>query len=59
MKRFGEPTWQALVDAVAHPAGGANMALARDMARRHKAGGRLISGYTVTVEWEGLQGIDF
>ena len=39
VKRFGEPTWQALVKAVGDPAGGANMALARDMARRHQAGG--------------------
>ena len=39
VKRFGEPTWQVLVKAVGDPAGGANMALARDMATRHKAGG--------------------
>ena len=39
VKRFGEPTWQKLVEAVAHPTGGANMALARDMARKYKAGG--------------------
>ena len=39
VKRFGEPTWQALVKAVGDPAGGANMALASDMAMRHKAGG--------------------
>ena len=39
VKRFGEPTWQALVKAVGDPAGGANMALARDMTMRHKAGG--------------------
>ena len=39
VKRFGEPTWQRLVEAVGHPAGGANMAVARDIARRHEAGG--------------------
>lgn len=38
---FGEPTWQRLVDAVSDPAGGANMALARDIAQRHKTGGLL------------------
>ena len=38
VKRFGEPTWQMLVEAVGDPAGGANMALARDMTRSHKAG---------------------
>ena len=38
LKRFGEPTWQRLVEAVGHPAGGANMAVARNIARRHKAG---------------------
>ena len=39
VERFGEPTWQRLVEAVAHPAGGENMALAREIARRHKARG--------------------
>ena len=39
VKRFGEPTWQRLVEAVGHPASGANMALAREIARRHKAVG--------------------
>ena len=39
VERFGEPTWQILVKAVGDPAGGANMALARDIARNHKAGG--------------------
>jgi len=39
VRKFGEPTWHRLVEAVSSPAGGANMALARDMARRHKAGG--------------------
>ena len=37
--KFGEPTWQWLVEAVGHPAGGENMAHARDMAGRHKARG--------------------
>ena len=41
VKRFGEPTWQRLVEVVGHPAGGANTAVARDIARRHKAGGKL------------------
>ena len=41
VKRFGEPTWQRLVKAVGHPAGGGNTAVARDIARRHKAGGKL------------------
>ena len=39
VERFGEPTWQHLVEAVGHPAGGANMALARDIARRHRTMG--------------------
>ena len=39
VKKFGEPTWRWLVKAVGDPAGGADMALARDMTRRHKAGG--------------------
>ena len=41
VKRFGEPTWRRLVEAVGDPAGGANMSLARDMAGRHKAGSEL------------------
>ena len=39
MEKFGEPTWQWLVKALGDPAGGANMALARDIARRHKMRG--------------------
>ena len=39
-QKFGEPTWQQLVEAVGHPAGGANTALARKIAKRHKAGGK-------------------
>ena len=41
VKRFGEPTWQTLFKAVGHPAGGANMALARDIAKKHIAQGKL------------------
>ena len=39
VQRFGEPTWKRLVEVVGHPAGGANMAVAMDIARKHKAGG--------------------
>ena len=39
VEKSGEPTWQKLVEAVGHPAGGANKALARGIAKRHKAGG--------------------
>jgi len=41
VEKFGEPTWRKLVEAVDSPAGGANTALARDIASRHKAGGKL------------------
>ena len=37
--RFGEPTWRQLVEAVGHPAGGANEMLAMRIAEKHKAGG--------------------
>ena len=37
--KFGEPTWQMLVKAVGHPAGGANVVLAMKIARRHNAYG--------------------
>ena len=33
--RFGQPSWQLLVAAVAHPAGGNNRALAEQIAGRH------------------------
>ena len=45
VEKFGEPTWQRLVEVVGDPAGGADMALARKIARRHKARG-MSSGYT-------------
>ena len=49
VKKFGEPTWQWVVDAVGDPAGGGHMALARDIARRHKP--RAMSGgYTITTQ---------
>ena len=37
VKRFGEPTWQFLVEALSDPAGGVSMELASNIARRHKA----------------------
>ena len=37
VKKFGEPTWQRLVEAVSHPAGGANVALAARIAENHKS----------------------
>ena len=40
-KTCREPTWRWLVEAVGDPAGGANMALARAIAGRHKAQGIL------------------
>ena len=48
VKKFGEPTWQRLVEAVDHPAGGANTALAREIAGRHKA-----EDGTVTIKAAG------
>ena len=35
VKKFGEPTWQKLVKAVSHPAGGADMGHAKCMATNH------------------------
>ena len=40
VKRFGEPTWQFLVEALGDPAGGVSMELARNIAGRHKAKNR-------------------
>lgn len=39
LKKYCDPTWQRLVEAVGDPAGGADTALAREIARRHKAEG--------------------
>ena len=39
VKRFGEPTWQRLVKVVGNSTGGANIALAREIARMHRAKG--------------------
>ena len=33
--RFGEPTWQAVVEVVAHPAAGDNYALALTIVEQH------------------------
>ena len=41
VEKHGEPTWQRLLEVVLHAPGGANLGLARDVARRHKAGGML------------------
>ena len=35
VERFGEPTWQAVVKVVAHPAAGDNCALALSIAGKH------------------------
>ena len=43
VKKHGEPTWQKLVEAVGHPAGGADTALAREIAMRHKTKGGTVA----------------
>ena len=35
IEKYGNPSWQALVRAVASPAGGANQALAQAIAEKH------------------------
>ena len=35
VKKYGHPSWRALVHIVAHPAGGANPALAHSIAAKH------------------------
>ena len=44
VENFGPPTWHWLVQVVGDQAGGGDMALARKIARRHKARG-MSSGY--------------
>ena len=46
LERFGEPTWKALVEAVANPIGGNNNALAMEIARSHSAPSSSSSGGT-------------
>ena len=48
VEKYGEPTWQRLVEVVVHPAGGANTALAMEIAMRHKVGG-MFSGYNIIL----------
>ena len=36
VKKFGEPSWQRLVEAVGDPAGGTNPALANQIAEKHR-----------------------
>ena len=40
--RFGLPSWERLVAAVAHPAGGKNHALAEQIAGRHNGKGETL-----------------
>ena len=35
VQKYGRPSWRVLVQAVAHPAGGANPALAHSIAAKH------------------------
>ena len=49
VEKFGEPSWRMLVKAVGDPAGGANTALARRIASRHKARGLSSGSFVVTV----------
>ena len=35
VERFGEPTWRAVVEVLAHPAAGDNCALALNTAKKH------------------------
>ena len=34
-QKYGPPSWRMLVEATAHPAGGDNVALAEEIARKH------------------------
>ena len=48
-QQFGEPTWRKLVEAVAHPAGGADKAVARKIAERHKAAWRYVKSVLLVL----------
>ena len=49
--RFGQPSWEVLVVAVAHPAGGNDCALAEAIARRHNGKGMPKYMYTCVHNW--------
>ena len=36
VKKFEEPTWTKLIEAVSHPAGGGNPSLAMEIAKNHE-----------------------
>ena len=56
VKKFGEPTWRWLVKAVDDVAGGANTALAREIAKRHTVGGMSSSyAYFTVINCEHYQ----
>ena len=44
VKRFGEPTWMKLVEAVNHSAGGEDSSLAMKIARKHKGTCNSVTG---------------
>jgi hypothetical protein len=41
-KRFGQPTWKAIVEAVAHSGGGNHRGLAMEIAKRHPGKARAV-----------------
>jgi hypothetical protein len=43
-KKFGQPTWNSIVEAVAHPGGGNHRGLAVEIAKRHPGKARLHCG---------------
>ena len=52
VERFGEPTWQAVVKVVAHPAAGDNHALALSIAKQHSGNTqiKLINNFNLWVQ---------
>ena len=51
-ERFGEPSWELLARAVAHPAGGNNPVLAENIAMKY--GGILFLKPIIKEEWKSL-----
>ena len=56
MKRFGEPSWKRLVEVVGDPAGGANPAVANQIAEKHRATGTVHKKQSFSINAAGTFG---
>ena len=55
VERFGEPTWRAVVKAVAHPAAGDNCVLALNIAKQHSGNSQLDAKWFCVIDMSKYQ----